>query len=461
MIYFITFVILYFLQVLLKLNVWIVIALGIYAVIMIPMHRKWYHKSVMNQHRFYEVSLYLDTLLYAFVKEEKVELAVRDVSQTLPEGRMKRLVSKALDYMTMTFDEVEILEDALAMIAQEYPCKRVKDAHKFITHVEYYGGEIEKPIGLLLADKGRWEKRIKEAIAGRKKQFVDIILSVIASLLICGAIIHLPIMDMDISQEWLLQIFAFLVIVADDLVILYGQKYLAVDWIELQLEENEEYYVKKMDSHQNYNEKEEKKFSCILGCIGIVITVFAFVWGNQWLVAAALALTLFFFYQHRVGRMLMEKTLTREIKYAFPNWLLDLVLLLQSENVQVALQKSKEYVPAVLRKELHLLTERLEMQPEASEPYHKFLEGFPIPEVHSAMGILYSLSIGNSGNADKQISELVEKNLELLDATETELLKNSASGMYVLFLLPVLTASFKLVADMVVLMMHFMQSSML
>ena len=195
--------------------------------------------------------------------------------------------------------------------------------------------------------------------------------------------------------------------------------------------------------------------------MGIVITVCAFVWGNQGLVAATLALTLFFFYQHRVGRMLMEKTLTREIKYAFPNWLLDLVLLLQSENVQVALQKSKEYVPAVLRKELHLLTERLEMQPEASEPYHKFLEGFPIPEVHSAMGILYSLSIGNSGNADKQISELVEKNLELLDATETELLKNSASGMYVLFLLPVLTASFKLVADMVVLMMHFMQGSML
>ena len=88
MIYFITFVILYFLHILLKLNVWMVIALGIYAMIMIPMHRKWYHKSVMNQNRFYEVSLYLDTLLYAFVKEEKVELAVRDVSQTLPEGRL-------------------------------------------------------------------------------------------------------------------------------------------------------------------------------------------------------------------------------------------------------------------------------------------------------------------------------------------------------------------------------------
>ena len=72
---------------------------------------------------------------------------------------------------------------------------------------------------------------------------------------------------------------------------------------------------------------------------------------------------------------------------------------------------------------------RLEEKPEASEPYHMFLKDFAIPEVHSAMGILYSLSIGNSGNADKQISELVEKNLALLDDTERELLKSSSSGL--------------------------------
>ena len=461
MIYITVFVIIYFLHILLKLNIWIVLALGIYALIMIPMHRKWHQKSRMNQKRFQEAALYLDTLLYAFAKEEKVDLAVRDVCQTIPEGRMKNRISAALDYMTMTFDETEVLEEALGMIEKEFPCKRIKDVHRFMLHVEYYGGEIGKPVTLLLTDRERWENVIKEAIAGRKKQFTDIVLSVIASLLICSAIIYLPVTDMDISREWILQIFAFLVIAADDLVILLGQKYLAADWIELQLDEKEEYYVKKMESYRNYDEKKEKKLSAILGIAGIVITVFAFLYGNKWLVAAALALTLIFFQQHKVGRKLMEKSLTRQIKYAFPNWLLDLVLLLQSENVQVALQKSQEYVPGVLRRELYLLTERLEMQPEDAGPYHKFLAHFPIPEVHSAMGILYSLSIGNSGNADKQISELVEKNMELLDLTETELLKDSAAGMYVLFLLPVLAASFKLVADMVVLMMHFMQGMML
>lgn len=458
MVYFIGLVIIYFLHVLLKLNFWITLALVVYALVMIPKHCKWHQYSANNQKRFYEVSLYLDTILYAFVKEEKVELAVRDVSQTLPVGRMKELVSQMLDYMTLTFDETEVLEEALALVDKEYPCKRIRDVHKFMTHVEYYGGEIEKPVNLLLADKTRWEKRIKEAIAGRRKQFMDVVLSVIASLIICGAIIYLPVMNMDISDEWILQIFTMIVIVADDLVILRAQKYLAADWISMQLSEEEAYYVAKMESFRNYDMDKEKRLSYFLGFGGMGITAIAFFMGNEWLVVLLLAITLFLMNQHRIGGRLMEKTLTREIKYAFPNWLLDLVLLLQSENVQVALQKSREYVPSVLRKELEVLTERLEMQPESSEPYHQFLKEFSIPEIHSAMGILYSLSIGNSGNADKQISELVEKNLELLDVTESELLKSSASGMYVLFLVPVLTASFKLVVDMVLLMIEFLQT---
>lgn len=461
MIYFIAFIIVYTLHVLLKLN-WIMTAvLGVFALIMVPQHKKRYQKSIENQKRFFEVSSYLDTLLYAFVKEEKVAMAIFDVSQTLPQGNMKSLVEQAFDYMQMTFDEIELLRESLQIIEKEYPCQRIKDVHQFMIHVEYYGGEIEKPVNLLLADKGRWERRIKEAIAERNKQFMDIVLSVAASLLICGAIVYLPVMDMDISSEWFVQIFTVLVIVINDLIIWSGQKFLIVDWITLQLTETEEYYVKKMNELKNFDEQKEKRMSYALGGIGIVVTILMGFMGNEWLVIAGLLVTLLFFNQHRVGKSLMRKNLVKEIKYAFPNWLLDIVLLLQSENVQVALQKSREHVPGVLREELFDLTDRLELQPESSEPYHLFLKEFSIPEVHSAMGILYSLSIGNSGNADKQISELVEKNLELLDDTEKELLRNSSSGMYLLFLLPVVVASFKLIVDMVFMMLAFVNVPMI
>lgn len=457
MIYFVAFIIVYALHVLLRLNWYMTVLLGVFALVMIPRHKKRYEIFMQNKRRFFEVSSYLDTLLYSFVKEEKVVLAISDVSQTLPQGEMKNLVDKAFDYMRLTFDKIEVLEEALRMIEKEYPCQRIRDVHKFMTHVEYYGGEIEKPVNLLLADKGRWERRIQEAIGQRNKQFVDVILSVTASLMICGAIVHLPVMDMDISNEWFVQIFTLLVVVVNDWIVLKAQKILMVDWLTLQLTEDEEYYVKKMREFRNFDEKKQKNLSLLLGGIGVVLTTCFLFMGNEWFVLAGLLLTLLFVNQHRVGKNIMRKNLIREVKYAFPNWLLDIVLLLQSENVQVALQKSREYVPGVLSEELYQLTERLELQPESSEPYHLFLKDFAIPEVNSAMGILYSLSIGNSGNADKQISELVEKNLALLDDTERELLKNSSSGMYLLFLLPVVVASFKLIVDMIFMMLAFVQ----
>lgn len=120
-----------------------------------------------------------------------------------------------------------------------------------------------------------------------------------------------------------------------------------------------------------------------------------------------------------------QKTLVRSIKCAFPGWLMDIVLLLQSENVQVALQKSQEHVPPVLRRDLDILVGQLEMEPESVLPYHRFLKSFQIPEVHSAMSMLFSVSMGNSGRADRQIGELIDRNLEMLDVAEKGRLKKS------------------------------------
>ena len=457
MIYAFGVVIVYFLHVLLKLDEETTLLLLLFVAFMLPFHQKHYSQARENQTRFFEVSLYLDTLLYAFVKEQKVDLAVRDVSLTLPEGRMKVLAKGAYAHMNMTFNQVEVVETALRRIEEEYPCRRIKDIHQFMTHVEYYGGEIEKPVNLLLADKNRWEQRIQKSIAERNKQIVDVILSVVASLIICGAMMYLPVGNMDISKEPMVQLCTLLVVMIDELIIYRAQRYLNVDWIQLQFTEDDTYYAKKMERFGNYNARKEKALSILLGVSGSIVTIIALVMKEEWIVVGGMGLTLFFFEQHRVGRKLEIKNLTKEIKYAFPNWLLDLVLLLQSENVQVALQKSLAHVPGVLREEVYLLTERLKMEPESSRPYHAFLKDFAIPEVHSAMGILYSISIGDSGNADKQISELMEKNLELLDTAEMERLRASSSGLYAFFLLPVVAASFKLIVDMVYMLFFFIQ----
>ena len=97
-------------------------------------------------------------------------------------------------------------------------------------------------------------------------------------------------------------------------------------------------------------------------------------------------------------------------------------LLLQSENVHMALKKSLVQVSGVMRADLERLIDEIEINPESSEPYYSFLEEFDVPEVHSTVGMLYSISQGSSANTQQQIKELAIEGAKLLKqlADETE-----------------------------------------
>ncbi|MEE1028365.1 MAG: hypothetical protein UH211_06745 [Agathobacter sp.] len=447
----------YFLHLILKMSWWATAIVGVYALLMINVHKKSYMKQLYQTERFESTSLYIDTLLYAFVKEGKILMAFEDVYNTLEDGILKNTVNKAISHMRMTFDETEILGDSLKYIEEEFDCRRIKNVHEFMLHVEYYGGDIEGPVGLLLEDKSRWEQRIKIAIAERKKMFTDVIMSVIASVLICGIILYLPIMNVDISTNIVSQILSIVVIVLDDLIILAAQKYLAPDWLVIDSLEDEEIMTKKMLNHINYDEKKEKKLSFILAVIPTLLTVFCIYKQNKWGIAFSVLGILFMLNQHRIGHSLATKNLIKSVKSDFPRWLMDLALLLQSENVQVAIMKSRNHVPGILKMDVEKLVSQLEMDPESADPFHRFLKHLHLPEIHAAMGMLFAISIGNNARADKQINELISRNLEMMDVVDTQRLHDMNSGLYLLFLAPVLTASIKLLTDMAVFLLTFMQ----
>ena len=458
MIYMVVLIGVYVVHLLLKLNWIITSVVAVYLLCMVPLHRKRYQQTKQQIVRYEDTSAYIDTLLYAFVKEGKVVRAFEDVASTLRDGNMKNVVKEALDHMILTFDDSQILLNSMKKIEDEYKCERIRTIHRFMSHVEFYGGEIAEPVNLLLEDKNRWICRIDAAIAERKKMFTEIVMSVMVSIIICGIILYLPVMNMDISQNWIVQILSVAIIVLDQLIILRAQKSLMVDWIRLDEMENEEYYARKMEEFKNYDEKKDKRLSLLISIVPIAIAIVCVFFRKTWGIAIALIIAAVCMNQHIIGRRLATKRLCQNISSSFPKWLLDIALLLQSENVQMALRKSLETVPKVLYGELNELIDRLEIDPESSRPYHLFLKEFDLPEIHSTVGMLYALSIGNSCNADKQIEELISRNLVMMDAADTVRLRNKNSGMYLLFLAPVLTASFKLLIDMAVFLLTFLST---
>lgn len=454
MIYAVILVGMYALSLMMKMHWITAVGLTMYLLLTLKQHRSLYGKMLTETKRFGEAAGYLDTFLYAFVREEKVERTLENVEAALEESTMREKVSDALDHLRMTFDESDVMRESLKIVEESYPCSRIAAVHDFAVHVECYGGEIEQPVRLLLADKNRWEKRIRLSMKERQKMFTDIVMSIAASLIICGIILYLPVMDMDISGNILSQVLTAVVIVLDERILWSAQKYMAVDWLSLELTDEKE-DEEKIKSYYNYNEKKDKRLSIILASICLLGSAAAFYFDKKAIGAVGLLFVVLMANQHKVGRSLSGKNVVKRIKCAFPGWLLDLVLLLQSENVQVALLKSKAHAPGILERDLEILTDQLEMEPESAEPYHNFLKEFHIPEVHSAMSMLFSISMGNSSHGDRQMGELISRNLEMLDAAETERLKNLCSGMYLLFLAPVVTASMKLVVDMAVFMLTF------
>lgn len=454
MIYIVVLAGMYAMHLMLKMHGITTLLLTVFLLLRVGYHKKLYRQMKEEMLRFDESAEYMDVFLYAFVKEEKVERTLTDVEAALVDGAMREAVRDAVDHIQMTFDETEVMRESLRIIERQYACSRICAIHDFALHVESYGGAIEKPVNLLLEDKNRWEKRIRLAMKERRKMFADIAMSIAASLMICGIILYLPVMNMDISRNILSQILTVIVVILDDLILSRAQKYMAVDWLSLELGTDEE-DADRIEHYYQYNEKKDRWLSVILTLIMLTGVFAAFYFEKNAFSAVGLLLAVVMANQHRIGRSLARRNLIKKIKCAFPGWLMDMVLLLQSENVQVALIKSQEYAPGILQKDLQLLVDRLEIEPESAEPYHRFLREFQIQEVHSVMSMLFSISMGNSSRADQQLEELIGRNLGMLDAAETERFRNLSSGMYLLFLAPVVTASMKLVVDMAVFMLTF------
>lgn len=461
MIYMAVFAGVFCIHLLLKLNLWVTLAVGIYLICVCPIHRKLYCIQQCEKRKFLEVCEYLEILLYSFAREGKIIRAFEDVSQAIAEGEMKQAVNQAIERMEMVTDETEIYREAMQIVGEKYKCRRVNIVHDFLLHVEYYGGEIEQSVELLVEDKNQWQQRIQDAWKERAGMLREIVMSAIASLLICGAILYLPVLNVDVSKHILSQLAACIVIVLNDLVLLRGQKYMAVDWLKVDELEELEDGEKKLDEYRTYDEKQALKQSFLFAILPLGMFVWNMYRGKQWCAVLFLLVSVVCLNQHRIGQHIAYKRLVKSIQSAFPQWIMDLMLILQSENVYMALQKTYEHAPSILRTDLENLIARLEIDPESVKPYHRFLGEFGIPEVHSAMSTLYSLSVGNCEHMKQQLSELVKRNLEMMNQADKERMKDKTSGMYLLFLAPVMIASIKLLVDMAIFLLSFLTMNMM
>ena len=390
--------------------------------LMLPFFLRNVWENRYHQKRFSDLNIYMEQFLYSFQRSGKILETLEDLLMIFEDGEMKTVLQKARNHILHTYDEADVEEQALQIIECAYAYDGLRMIHHFALAAEALGGDFQESTRLLLDARRMFADRVYALQQEQKAKRREIFLSILVSLMLCSMVFVLATrVGVDISDNPVAQGVSTAVLLLDLLIFYRADKKLTVGLVESDHRRDED-YVRLYHRYMKYNER--------------------------WAIS-------------RLRKHVAGKSLTRELEKQYPNWLMELSLLLQTENVPMAIQKSYAMAPKLLQPAIARFILENKEQPESMLPYLHFLHEFSIPEVTSSMKMLYSLSSGTGGDAKAQIADLIRRNQYLYDKAQKLENEDSLAGMYVMFLAPQLTGGLKMVVDMVLLLVVYLsQQSM-
>ena len=394
--------------------------LCLWCAILFPFFLRNLYRNHYGQRQFVEINNYMEQFLYSFQKSGKILVTLKDVEKLFANGMMHTRIQEAIAYIEDTYDEDHVEKKALAMIEQEYPIHHVAMIHRFALQVEEKGGEYGEAIRLMLDARRMWADRSYELLKEKKRKRTQILISVLVSLLLCSVFVYMAErVSLSITGFTIVKVVTLLTLLLDIWIFYVADR-------KLSMENMDETYDEKelLRQYEKVKRSEEKKHA-------------------------------------ELGTRIAKKNVSRALQKMFPQWLLEVSLLLQSENVQVAIMESYDEAPVLMKPALRELIQKLHLRPTDMEPYLEFLQEYALPEVQSSMKMLYALSEGTGGNANNQISDIIRRNQLLLDQAQKMKNEDALGGLYALFLAPQLTGGAKMLVDMGMLFYAMMVTSAL
>lgn len=354
---------------------------------------------------------------------------------------------------------------ALDEIEKTYPVKRVKTLHKFMLQLQKNGGNAELGKNILLADRRNWVDRTMELQAGKRNFKRDIVIAIAIVTAMCLFAIYVPQyvkqFNVDISLNPLVQATSVVLLCADILIYTHINKFMSKNWLDEKPEKTDEECKKIYDNYYSNNSKRDVIIAAICSAVTVVAGVLLYIRIHSVFIFAVMAvLVIFFIKSPALGKKEVRKQIQRMIEINYPEWLLQVSLYLATENVPVAMTKSYEEAPAIIKPALFKMLKELDADPASSEPYNNFLKEFNVDGVEESMTALYSLATSEGGDITDEFSNLIRRNSELNNKAEK--LKNE-DKLYMMGLniwLPSGICCAKILCDFAVLFSTYFLSSL-
>lgn len=451
-----------------KLKILNMVIVGAAVLAVIPLLVIDMYKRMYEHKRFADVSTYLEQMLYSFQKGGKILYSLRETEECFDGGEMRDRIRQAIKYIEAGQAKTEkgLLKEGLEIIEATYNCKKMYMVHELMISSEDYGGDVERSILIAQEDLDIWKRRVYRLQNEKKVTHNDNVASILMSIALCAVTLYiLDYMKIMFDVDSIMNIFTNIIVQATSTglilisiwIYLKSNRMLTQNWLENDGNFNDELVRKEYVDIIEYDEGKEKKKSLIWAAPFFIASIPVAIFFSKAIAIICIIIGGFMLLQHRVGMNIARKDVINAMYIAFPQWLMDMAMLLQNNNVQVSIQKSMENAPAVLQEELIKLLERLRTDPDKLSSYTDFCAGFDVPETQSCMKMLYSISESGVGNAQEQINNLLKHIGEMQDAADKVLDENTNFKMKLIFNYPTGVAAAKMLIDMTVGMVLMFQ----
>lgn len=425
----------------------------------------------LNKHesqKLEEVSTYMEQMLYSFKKNSKILSSLLDTREIFQDCHMRDKIDEAIEYIRNGQTTNNIYKEALQIIEKEYNCRRLRSLHRFMVKVEGVGGEFEMGVGALLDDRRLWLERLDDFRKKRSATIKDILIATIFSTVVIIITLYMLPSQYPVAKHIILRLAAVVYMSVSMLNIKAVFKRTVLYVNDIEDKEHGKLMAEKFVQYRKFNLKKESlkglKAGLILLGFMILASVLLFIMNNTGMIkyTAALGVLGFLFawlVQPKLKFNSLRKSLIAEVEKVYPDWLLELSLLLQTKNLHVALEETIKTSPLVIRQELRKLSDEIALNPTSIEPYGTFLQDLPLPNVHSSMKLLYSISEYGSDEEINQISELIKRNAALMNRAEERKNEERLAKVFMLKFIPMAVSAIKMIVDMFVFLIVFMQSA--
>ena len=433
----------------------ILIILGV-ATLFLPSVFLITYRSLYERKKFHDLTNYMEQILYSFKRRSKILSALQDTLVLFPDGEMHEDILKAIDYIQNSNTTGNVYKEAFAFIEEDYGCKRLATLHNFLIKIEASGGEYDTSIDILLKDRKLWVDRVHELERDKKKVKINVTIGVALAFIVGLSAVYIVPETMSVSSHIASQAVTTIVFLVNMAAWYITNYKLSGSLIVERNAYTWEVIKRRYDLVFHTDLKKKKKKYLITGLILLPMAGYLFWKINFGVAIVTLILIYVIVTQPKRQYKTAYKKVQNEVEKVFPDWLLSMSLLLQTDNVHVALSKSIPEAPEILKEELTKLEEGINERPNSVEPFIRFMEKLDIADVLSAMKMLYAMAEYGSSDISKQIGALVERNAVMTDKAERLRAEDYLTGMGVFVLVPMMSGVCKLVVDMALIIFELL-----